>query len=382
MAKKTSIMKKIRLLTVMGVRINIHWTFLLLIAWILIMQAVSRASIGQTIWALIAIASIFACVVLHELGHALTASHYHIRTRDITLYPIGGIATMEKLPAKPLEEIFISMAGPLVNLVIAAVLLPFIPDYVPFWKTAGVIDNVHAGNFVLYLHSINMILALFNLIPAFPMDGGRVLRGILGLFMQDDSPTYIAILTGRIIATLFILIGLFSFNLILPVIGLLIVFADAGEEQLVYLRTAVKGIPLKELAVRDYATLQDDLTIQEVAAEWLPAHHQYFAITGKQGLVGVITRSILLQALAAGKYNETIGSLVTASPEILQGERSGDSIIDKLLLQDNAVYPVRSDNQLTGILSLDSIIEYLLIHDTQKRSQGHRASVTRLLHQA
>ncbi|HEY8918162.1 MAG TPA: hypothetical protein VIM87_17080 [Chitinophaga sp.] len=151
-------MKKIRLLTVMGVRINIHWTFLLLIAWILIMQAVSRASIGQTIWALIAIASIFTCVVLHELGHA--------------------------------------------------------------------------------------------------------------------------------------------------------------------------------------------------------------------------------QALAAGRYNETIGSLVTTTPEMLQGERTGDSIIDKLLLQDNAVYPVLYDNQLAGILSLDSIIEYLLIHDTQKRSKGHRASVTRLLHQA
>lgn len=375
-------MKKIRLLTVLGVRINIHWTFLLLIAWILIIQAVSRASMEQTIWALVAITSIFACVVLHELGHALAASYYHIRTRDITLYPIGGIATMEKLPAKPPEEIIISLAGPLVNLVIAAVLLPFIPDYVPFWKTAGVIDNVQAGNFVLYLHSINMILALFNLIPAFPMDGGRVLRGILGLFLHDDSPTYIAVLTGRIIATLFILIGLFSFSLILPVIGLLIVFADAGEEQLVYLRTAVKGIRLKELAVRDYATLQDDLTIQEVAGEWLPARYQYFAITGKHGLVGVITRSVLLQALAAGRYNEAIGTLVSKSPEILEGERTGDSIIDKLLLQNNAVYPVLSDNQLAGVLSLDSIIEYLLIHDTQKKSQGHRASVTRLLHQA
>jgi len=374
-------MKKLRIATILGVRVYLHWTFTLLIAWVLLVQALSRAGAAQTMWALLGITAMFACVVLHELGHALAAAHYNIKTRNITLYPIGSIATMERLPAKPVQEIVISFAGPLVNLLIAALALPFIPYYVPFWQSANVINQLQPGTFMLYLHTINIMLALFNLIPAFPLDGGRVLRALLGLFMSNGRPTVIAILTGRIIAIAFIIAGLFSFNLILPFIGILVLLADAAEEQLAYLRNAVKGIRLKEFIIRDYATIPQDLSIQEAAEEFLPGHHQYFVIAGMQGLSGVIDRNMLLQALARGWYNKPVAALTTGPQETLEENSLADEVVEQLLRHRNSILPVMESGQLAGILSLDSMIEYLLIHDTSSKTQNQRGAVARMLHQ-
>ncbi|HEU4556157.1 MAG TPA: site-2 protease family protein [Chitinophaga sp.] len=374
-------MKKIKLATVLGVRVYLHWTFTLLIAWILIVQAVNRAGMAQTTWALLGLAAIFTCVVLHELGHALVAAHYHIKTRDITLYPIGGLATMEKLPEKPLEEMAISFAGPLVNLLIAALLLPFIPDYGPFWKAAAIIDSIRPGNFLLFLHTVNIVLALFNLIPAFPLDGGRMLRGFLGLFLHNGRPTAIAIMTGRIIAIVFIITGLLSFNLMLPLIGTLIILADAAEEQLAYLRTAVKGLRLKELIIRDYANIPHDLTIREAAEEFLPSHHPYFAITKHEELTGIIDRNMLLHALAQGWYDKPVVALISAPQETLDENSLANEVVEQLLRHRTAALPVMCGSRLAGILSFDGMIEYLLIHDTNAKRQNQRGAAARMLQQ-
>ncbi|HEU4552992.1 MAG TPA: site-2 protease family protein [Chitinophaga sp.] len=374
-------MKKIRLIKILGVQVNLHWTFTLLIAWILVVQMANGAGMAQVMWALLGIAAIFTCVVLHELGHVLVAAYYHIKTRSITLYPIGGLAIMEKLPGRPVEEMLISLAGPLVNLVIAALLLPFIPYYVPFWKTAVIINNIQPGNLLLYLHTINIMLALFNLIPAFPLDGGRVLRGLLGLFLHNGRPTAIAILTGRIIAAAFIITGLFSFNLLLPFIGVLIILADAAEEQLVYLRTAVKGIKLREFIIRDYTTIPHNLSIQATAAEFLPGRHQYFVITSPQGMAGVTDRNTLLHALAQGWHHKPVAALISAPPKTLDENSLADEVVEQLVQQRTAALPVMCGNRLAGILNLDSIIEYLLIHDTSAKTQNQRGAVARMLQQ-
>ena len=244
----------IKLIRIKGIAVSLHWTFIFLFAWILILQAINRASLSETIWSLTAVAAIFCCVILHELGHAMVASRYGILTRSILLLPIGGVAKMEKMPDKAAEEIAISVAGPLVNLLIAALLIPFMTTYIPFWKSSTVIYNIQANNFIYYLHTVNIMLALFNLIPAFPMDGGRVLRGCLALLMDYKRATHISAITGRIIAGMFIAVGLFTFNLILVVIGIFIILAGASEEKVYYLRSQINQFSLQDLVMRDYAS--------------------------------------------------------------------------------------------------------------------------------
>jgi len=306
--------KALKIFMVKGTGVYIHWTFVFLVAWILIMQAINRDTILETLWAFLAVAAMFACVILHELGHVLVAARYGIRTRDVTLWPIGGLANMEKIPDKPRQEIAIGVAGPAVNLVIALLTIPFLDNYVPFWKATFVINNVQPANFLYYLHTINAVLALFNLIPAFPMDGGRILRGILGLFVSYDRSTGMAALTGRIIAGFFILTGLLTFNLVLAITGTFLIVAGSAEEQFVYLRTAAQGIRLKELLIRDFASLDAGLSMKEAAERLLQCHYRFFVVTTETGPLGVVDRNAILDAVAAGRYNEPVSRLVPQGP--------------------------------------------------------------------
>lgn len=372
--------KALKIFTVNGTGIYLHWTFIFLAAWILIMQAVTRASLLQTVWAFLAVIAMFGCVVLHELGHALVAAWYGIRTKDIKLLPIGGLANMEKLPDKPQQEIAISVAGPAVNLLIAVLTLPFLDIYVPFWRAAFTINNVQPANFLYYLHTVNMILAVFNLIPAFPLDGGRVLRGVLGLLFSYDRATYIAVLTGRLIAGFFIVFGLLTFNLVLPVIGGFIIFAGSAEEQFVYLRSAAKGLRLRELVIRDYAALDAGLSVKEAAERLLQCHYRYFAVTEGHVPIGVIDRNEIIDAVANGQYDAQIRQLVPAGSFSLNEESLANDAIDKFIQKGPAVYPVVDDGHLTGIVNLESVVEYLLIHNIGVKGFPGAGALARLLH--
>lgn len=354
--------KALKLFTVAGIGIYLHWTFIFLVVWILFMQAIAGAGMVQTLWAFLAVGAMFACVVLHELGHALVAARYRIRTTDITLLPIGGLAHMERLPDKPRQEIAISIAGPLVNVAIALLTLPFLPTYTLFWKAPIVLGNVDAGNFLFFLHTINVILALFNLIPAFPMDGGRILRGVLGLFMSYTRATTIAAAAGRVMAGIFILAGFLAFNLILPVIGLFIILAGSAEERHLYLKTASKGLRLKDVMTRDYAGLPANMTVQDAAARLLDCHQQHFVVTGEQAPPRILNRSIVMKTLAADRPGVKIGDLADRSTGSLDEESQVAEVVDKLMLKGNAAYPVTSNGRLAGVVNLENVVEYLLVH--------------------
>ena len=162
--------------TFAGIDVYVHATFLLLIGWIGYSHWLQYGTVAKVVEGILFILALFLCVVLHEYGHALTARRYGIKTRDITLYPIGGVARLERLPDKPIEELWVALMGPAVNVVIAALL------FVYLYLTDGLVPitdlTVASGSFLARLMAVNISLVLFNLIPAFPMDGGRVLRGI------------------------------------------------------------------------------------------------------------------------------------------------------------------------------------------------------------
>ncbi|MEO8496382.1 MAG: site-2 protease family protein [Planctomycetota bacterium] len=188
-----------------GIGVYLHWSFWLLPAWILMSEG---GSLAGAIGSLLFVFAIFGCVVLHELGHALMARHYGIGTRDITLYPIGGVASLERIPRRPSHELAIAIAGPAVNVVIAGVLFAVL--LVAGIGTQGLVFSVAGGSFLVSLLIVNIFLVLFNMLPAFPMDGGRVLRAFLAMRVPYLRATEIAVRVGQGVAIILGVIGLFK----------------------------------------------------------------------------------------------------------------------------------------------------------------------------
>ena len=223
-------MKSWKLTRIAGIDVSVHWTFLLLLGWIVLRTISSGGTLAILANHLLLIIAVFACVVLHELGHALAARQFGIGTRGITLLPIGGVARLERMPREPFQELWIALAGPLVNVVIAGVLLFAIsltsmaaPFSIAALSTLG---------FLQQLFWINVGLVLFNLLPAFPMDGGRVLRALLAMIMSYQNATQNAASVGKVMAILLGTLGLFV-NPMLVLVAVFVFFAGAAEARMV-----------------------------------------------------------------------------------------------------------------------------------------------------
>jgi Zn-dependent protease len=209
-----------------GINVFIHWTFWLLPAWVILTQRDSAEKLS--LWLnLLLLASLFVCVVMHEMGHALTARHFGIGTRSITLCPLGGIAQLERMSQKPWEEFCIAIAGPLVNVVLAAILaVMFVAGLV---LDPELVDSA-AGHFLAILLALNIMMVLFNLLPAFPMDGGRVLRALLANSMGLLRGTRVAVAVGTIVAVLMGVVGVaWAGNPWLVLIGLFVSWSGHQE---------------------------------------------------------------------------------------------------------------------------------------------------------
>lgn len=174
-----------------GIDVFVHWTFSILLVWIFLMHISGGHGAAGGIAGVFFVLALFACVVLHEFGHALTAARFGIKTKDITLYPIGGIASLEGMPEKPSEELLVGLAGPLVNLGIALVIWVYLSatGQLPGLAAVAGSDDMASVPFLWNLLFANVVLAVFNLIPAFPMDGGRVLRSLLSFMMDKSNAT-------------------------------------------------------------------------------------------------------------------------------------------------------------------------------------------------
>ena len=223
-----------------GIDIFIHFTFFILLTWVALIQLKLNGSIGAAFSGVVFILAIFSCVVLHELGHALAAKKYGIKTRDIILLPIGGVARLEKMPNQPIQELWVALAGPAVNVVIVALLAVYL------WITNTLTpDNqltMTTAAFVERIMGVNIFLILFNMIPAFPMDGGRVLRALLATRLAYIRATRISANLGQGIALLFGIIGLF-YNPILLFIAFFVWMGAAQETRMVRMKSVLDRIP-------------------------------------------------------------------------------------------------------------------------------------------
>lgn len=247
----------LKIAKVFGINVFIHWTFWLLPLWVIFTW---EGSAVIPLWMnLLIIAALFACIVLHELGHALTAQHFGIRTRNITLSPLGGIAQLERMSRNPWEEFCIAIAGPLVNVVIAMVLGVFVLGAFGFLPNA--VDSL-AWRFVSVLLALNVVMVVFNLIPAFPMDGGRVLRAILASSMGLLPATRVAVVVGTLFAVVMGVVGVFVLgNPWLMLIALFVIWA--GHQELAALEAEARG------------NLDEEPVSHVTLCLWDPVHRQW-----------------------------------------------------------------------------------------------------------
>ncbi len=363
------------LFTFRGIRVYVHWTFLILIAYIAFMgyraEKEPLAILGEIGLVLI----VFVCVVLHEFGHALMAQRFGVDTKDITLLPIGGIASLKRMPEEPRQEFWITVAGPMVNLVIAG--LAFI--VVAIMGVSMVFGDLFLGattwtQVLLFIFGANMMLFLFNLIPAFPMDGGRILRSLLSMRMARNKATRIAAGVGRFFAIAFVVFGLMNGQPFLALIGVFIFMAAGAESRMVEQQTALRGIRVKDVMRTRFWTMPTSSTVQQAVDELLAGGDKDLVLTAPDGTyVGVLTRRDLVQALSNGEHMRTLGELTFSQPPATSPSDAANTAYTNLLTGQFALLPVLQEGRLMGVLEPENLAEFLLVKGALRDAGGEAA---------
>ena len=352
---------------VSGIGVYVHATFLILIGWVALNHWVEARSLAHVVAGVGFILSLFACVVLHELGHALTAKKYGIKTRDITLLPIGGVARLERMPSDPKQELWVALGGPAVNVIIAAgifVFLQFTGGTEPLSRL-----SVIGGSFFHRLWVVNVFLVLFNLLPAFPMDGGRVARALLAMRMDYMKATQIAANLGQGMALVFGFIGLFS-NPFLVFVALFVWIGAAQESNLVQVRTALGGIPVSRAMVRDFQTLSPNDSLARVVELILAGAQQHFPVTENGQAVGLLTRGRLLVALAQKGQETPVGEVMERDFQAVDSSDMLETALARLQNRQCPMLPVERNKQLVGLVTTENVGEFIMIQGALGEARG------------
>lgn len=340
-----------------GIPIYIHWTFLILIGWLILGHWTAGHDLGTTVEGVGFVLSIFGCVVLHELGHALTARRFGVATADITLLPIGGVARLQRIPEHPTQELLVALAGPAVNVAIVILLL-LIGVRLDISPADG--EFLVRDRFLPKLLMVNAFLVLFNLLPAFPMDGGRVLRALLAMRMEYGRATRVAASIGQFMAIVFAFVGIQG-NPMLLLIALFVWIGAEAEASQVQERLVLSGVLVRDAMVTEYHTLQPTDTLAQATDRLLAGDQQDFPVVSDGRLAGVLTRAELLEALARlgreGRVEQAalkeLGSVPAGSPLVpaLARLREGGAPCLQVVDQGRAV----------GLLTLENIGEFLMV---------------------
>ncbi len=356
-----------------------HWTFLIVLVWVIAVNTVNGLTFDKIIWSLVFIGLVFGSVLIHELAHYWTAKRFNIQTNEITLLPTGGISSYENFPKNPKEELLISLAGPLVNLAIAGLLLPFIQAHEPIWNIASHFDIIHENDLLYKLHLVNLGLFAINLIPAFPLDGGRILRVLLGLKMNYFKATGIVIITGKILAVAFFVAGIVYLNLLLLVVSLLIFAAVHTEEYVLHLRSLIREITFGEVVVNDYQSLQAHSTIQEVMGTLMTNHAKHFLVMEAGKPIGTIHRMRIINEVAEKNYNLPVKNLMKENLVFFNADDDVEKGFKTLAAFPYRNYPVMRKNIFVGVISLMCILEYLMLHQlTPKEHERLKALIKKI----
>jgi len=347
--------------TFFGIPVKIHWSFGLFCLFIAYTIVSNDMKTWQSVAYAMVVLTMFVCVVLHEYGHALTGRKFGVKTVDILVSPIGGLARMNKMPEKPLHEFYISIAGPLVNLVIGSfILLVFYLYNGKYSLDLNSFDLDKPTEFIRILAPINLTLFLFNLIPAFPMDGGRILRSLLASRIGKVKATRIASGVGKILAVCFIIFGIFDEQVILALIGLFI-FMMAGQE---YDQTKIQAIisntKVGDIMRTSFTKLHLSDTYATVIEKYHRAGEQNFLVFDSLGnLSGTVPELFIKDTIKNNAEEKSVNQLM--SSKILRSEPDMflKDVIEKMRNEGVAIASVEQDGNIIGVLDRNGIENFL-----------------------
>lgn len=352
-----------------GTAIRIHITFIIFLLWIGFSDyAAGGAAAAQA--SVLFLVLIFACVLAHEFGHILMGRRFGVATPDVTLLPIGGVASMERIPEDPKQEFLIAIAGPMVNVVIAAVLM--------LAGRTGFSDlhyaDIEKASLLQRLITTNIALVIFNFIPAFPMDGGRVLRALLAMRMGLARATALAARLGQYFAFLFVLAGLF-YNPFLIFIGMFIYVAAVSEQRTSAFRWFAHDLKVAQGMERDPRTLGLTATLGEAVEALLATPQQDFPVVDGAGKpMGLLTREDLLAAFRE-KGAETPVADVMQKAVVTRVDASLEEAVGALnQMRIKSMVVVDASGRTIALLTRDNVMEMMMVHDIKPewRFASHR----------
>jgi len=343
-----------------GIKVYIHWTFVLLLVWIAFSTYRVSRDTHQIMLSLGYIIALFGCVVLHEFGHALTARRFGIKTNDITLFPIGGMARMEKMPESPKEELLVAIAGPMVNVVIAGALFLYMYFSPTLYQIGFPTATMTAAQFLPALFLVNIFMAVFNLIPAFPMDGGRIFRALLAFKLERARATRIAASVGQVIAIGFVFVGLF-YNIWLVFIGIFIYLGAGAEASHEYVGRDLSRHTVGSLVMSKYTLLSANDALSAALRALLDSQEREFLVSENGQVVGVLTRDAMLAGLAEFGQNVQIGKIMRRDVQMLPPQMPVADALRIMTTTNMPMLPVGYEGKLLGVIDIENISEFLLI---------------------
>lgn len=341
-----------------GIDVYVHVTFLLLVGWVFVSSIAQGDTLAGAVTGVLFVLAIFVCIVLHELGHALAARRYGIQTRNITLLPIGGVANLARMPERPLHELVVAIAGPLVNVVIVAVLMSWLWLYGALVPMSSL--DVMTGSFIGRLIGVNVYLVLFNLIPAFPMDGGRIMRAFLAMKLPYHRATDIAAKIGQTLAFALGLLGLFGPPMLL-VIAFFVFLGAQQENAFVQLRSALTNVPVSAAMITDFRALSPDDPLARAVELVLAGFQEDFPVVSGGSVVGVLTRGDLVTAIAERGSSEPVAAAMRKDFETVSTVDSLSVVFSKLQSTPCQTIPVFHKGVFVGIVTAHNVSEFLMI---------------------
>jgi Zn-dependent protease/predicted transcriptional regulator len=371
------------LFRVRGIDVKVHWSFLLALVYgAFIYQGAAASPLVGALYGVLVILLLFICVTLHEFGHALVAQYFKIKVNNITLLPIGGVANLERMPDKPMQELLITVAGPLVNFVLALILLPltlFLMTLefgtLPTNPIAFMRDMQQPGltNLVAYLFMANLALGIFNLLPAFPMDGGRILRALLAMTMSYVRATQIAVLVGRLFAAGLAVAGLMYTNIWLLLIAFFVYVGGGAEREAVESKAVLRFFTAAQALTRNAVSLYASERLSR-AVELIMSTYQtdYPVLDLASRFVGVLTRPRLIQALQSqGPDARVIDVMVPAeNVPVVSPATNLAEVWELMATNGSRVVTVKDGQEFLGLITLDDITEVFQVMGASMTKTG------------
>jgi Zn-dependent protease len=348
-----------------GIKVTVHWTFSLLIIWIVYIALRQGLGFSQILMHILFILTLFLCVVLHEFGHSLVAIKLGGKVKSITLLPIGGMANITEMPERPRDEFLVSAAGPLVNIIIAGILWIYLgvfhsPDLEQLDYTA-----VTIANFPVILLAANLFIVAFNLIPAFPMDGGRLFRSGLAMKMSKLKATRIASDVGKVFAVIFIFAGLF-FNPFLIIIGFFVFLGAKGEYEMMRYQDILNNYTVRDIILTDYEKLEENETLEVAADKLAHISNRGYVITSNGEFRGLLTKNYLIKGLSVYGKNGIIKDVMNENIEPVDPDMTLFDVYKNMQLKKYEMVPVKHNGKFEGVLDLENLNEFFMIRQAMQ----------------